>query len=169
MSRDRERVVVPARMKPILIGQNNPVSQLDGHQLYPYPPNCTGHRLLCMLQERQPTVTRRQYLDTFERRNLVTGVAWSRALGRDEANRVVAELWGSGRTIVLLGREVQSAFAIPPLLLHPQMIGSATWRQIPHPSGRNPYYNVPENRRLVGLLLEELYEDYHKEMTCGDA
>jgi hypothetical protein len=158
---------VPLTQKPMLIGMNNPVSQDDGHQLYPYPPGCTGHRLYEMLRERLPSITRRQYLDTFERRNLVTGREWSRTLGRDEANRIVAEMWGSGRVIVLLGREVQAAFAVPPLLLHPQVIGGATWRQLPHPSGRNMWYNAPENRRLAGLLLEELYEDYHREDTSG--
>lgn len=149
------------KQRPILIGMNNPISQQDGHQLYPYPPGCTGHRLYEMLTERLPSVSRRQYLDTFERRNLVTGRSWSRPLGQSEAARTFAELFGSGRTIVLLGREVQAAFSIPPVLLHPQVIGGSTWRQIPHPSGLNRWYNVSENRKLVGLLLEELYQAYN--------
>lgn len=147
--------------KPVLVGQNNPVSQAPGHELYPYPEGCTGHRLWRMLQERLPHVSRENYLDTFERRNLVTGRAWNRAEGRAEAERLFALFWGSGRTIVLLGEDVRRSFGHPRLLLKPQTIGGAVWRQIPHPSGRNLWYNGATHRRMVGTLLEELYEDYH--------
>jgi hypothetical protein len=143
--------------RPVFIGMNNPVSQSDGHELYPYPPGCTGWRLLEMLRTRLPAVGRRDYLEAFERRNLVVAAAWSRELGRASAARMYAEFWGGGRTVVLLGREVQAAFGIPPLLVHPQLIGGTTWRQIPHPSGRNPFYNDVKSRDTVALLLEELY------------
>lgn len=149
--------------KPVLIGQNNPVSQAPGHELYPYPEGCTGHRLWKMLQERLPHVSRRSYLDTFERRNLVTGKQWSSALGRQEAERLFAHFWGSGRTVVLLGEDVRRAFGHPRLLLNPQLIGGTTWRQIPHPSGRNLWYNSKNHRRAVGMLLEELYVEYNRE------
>lgn len=148
-------------MKPILIEMNNPVSSAPGHELYPYPPGCTGHRLLSLLQERLPHVTRREYLDTFERRNLVARKTWDRASGREEAERVYAELWGSGRTVVVLGEAVRHAFGHPRLLLHPQVIGGVTWRQLPHPSGLNHWYNEADNRKVAGLLLEELYLSYH--------
>lgn len=151
----------------MIIGMNNPVSSQDGHQLYPYPPGCTGHRLLAMLCERLPNVTRRQYLDTFDRRNLVTGTIYDRHVASREAQRIFAELWGSGRVVVLLGRDVQRAFGHPPVALHPQLIGGTTWRQIPHPSGRNPWYNGRNNRRTVGLLLEELYTAYHADTVSA--
>lgn len=141
---------------------NNPVSSEDGHQLFPAPEGCTGHRIWQMLNERLPHVSRREYLDTFERRNLVTGRQWSRELGRQEAERVYAELWGSGRTVILLGEAVRLSFGHPRLLVEPQLIGGTTWRQVPHPSGRNLWYNEERHRRMVGLLLEELYEAYHK-------
>lgn len=142
--------------KPVIIGMNNPVSSAPGHELYPYPPGCTGHRLWQMLCERVP-VTRRQYLDAFERRNLVAGRSYDAALARRSAEVMYAEFWGSGRTVVLLGEDVRRAFGHPKLLLHPQLIGGATWRQVPHPSGRNLWYNDKDNARLVGVLLEELY------------
>lgn len=118
-----------------------------------------------MLRERLPHVSRRDYLDTFERRNLVTGRQWSAKLGKQEAERTFAELWGSGRTVILLGEDVRRSFGHPRLLLEPQLIGGVTWRQIPHPSGRNLWYNSSNHRKMVGLLLEELYATYHKEET----
>jgi hypothetical protein len=149
-------------MKPVLIGMQNPLSVRPEHALFPYPPGCTGHRIFEMLRERRPDLRRQNYLDTFERRNLVVG-DWDRDTARKSADLFYAEFWGSRRTIVLLGEEVRRAFCHPPLLLHPQDIGGSTWRQVPHPSGRNRWYNGSENRKAVGLLLEELYAAYHKE------
>lgn len=151
------------KQKPILWGMNNPLSSSEGHQLYPAPEGCTGHRLYKMLHERLPHVNRRNYLDTFDRRNLVTGRQWSSTLGHAEAERAFAALWGSGRTIVLLGEDVRRCFGHPRLLVEPQEIGGCTWRQIPHPSGRNIWYNSARHRKMVGVLLEELYEEYHRD------
>lgn len=147
---------------------NNPVSQAPGHELYPAPEGCTGHRLWSMLNGRRPEVTRKMYLDAFERRNLVVGVHFDKKLAQAAAERVYAEFWGSGRTVVLLGRDVQKAFGpmgVPPLLVHPQISGGTTWRQVPHPSGRNLWYNEKKHTDLVAVLLEELYVGYMKEKT----
>jgi hypothetical protein len=151
--------------KPILIGMNNPLSPRPGYELFPAPRGCTGHRIFEMLAERVPGTLRQQYLDTFERRNLVVGQMWDRALGRQNAAEMSRELFGSGRMIVLFGQDVRRSFGHPELLLHPQMIDGCTWRQLPHPSGRNTWYNDAENRRLAGMVLEELYVEYHKGTT----
>lgn len=143
-------------MKPILIGMNNPVSVEKGHELYPAPQGCTGHRLWTMLSARTGC-SRWEYLERFERRNLVRSKLYDKTIARLNAADIFRELFGTGRTVVLLGRDVQVAFGHPPLLVHPQMIGGCTWRQIPHPSGLNRWYNNPENVRVVELLLEELY------------
>lgn len=166
-------------LRPILIGMNNPVSTAPGHELYPLPEGCTGNRLWKMLQWRVPDASMRDYVETFERRNLVRGVDYDGMVARKNARAVVAELGGSGCTVVLLGRAVQAAFhlalaevplltaysgetkGLPPLLVYPQQAGGCTWRQIPHPSGRNLFYNDPKNREVVALLLEELYLVYH--------
>ncbi len=103
---------------------------------------------------------------------------WDRLAARARAYEMVCELRGSGRTVVLLGQSVREAFdyvmgddtrvhvgdlaGLPPLLVHPQMAGGCTWRQIPHPTGRNLFYNDPDNRKVVELLMEELYVEYHK-------
>ncbi len=95
------------------------------------------------------------------------------------------ELRDSGRTIVLLGSAVREAFhyvlsdvpsvhindavwfgeptgGLPPVLVHPQQAAGCTWRQIPHPSGRNRWYNEPKNVKVVELLMEELYVAYRQ-------
>lgn len=143
--------------RPILIGINNPISSDPAHVLYPYPVGCTGHRILQMLQSRLPEVTRRDYLNRFERRNLVGMKIVNMSVAKETAAKIQQELWGSGRTVVLFGEEVRRAFAHPRSLLHPQIIGGVTWRQVPHPSGRNQWYNSKENRDLVAMLLEDLY------------
>lgn len=84
------------------------------------------------------------------------------AVARETASRIQRELRGSGRSVVLLGEQVRSAFAHPRLLLHPQVIGGATWRQVPHPSGRNRWYNEVQNRELVAMILEDLYKGDEK-------
>lgn len=149
-------------MKPILIGQNNPVSTLPGYELYPLPRGCSGNRLYEMLRARVPEVTMRQYVDTFERRNLVRGVDYDGTRARARAHEIAVELGGTGRTVVLLGQEVRKAFGHPPVLIHPQEIGGCTWRQLPHPSGRNTWYSVPKNIKVAELLMEELYNDYRR-------
>lgn len=147
--------------KPVLIGMNNPLWRgAAGYELYPAPEGCTGHRLWRMLNERTGAF-RRDYLDTFDRRNLVTGnVGYDYDIAKSTADNIFREFWGSGRVVVLLGEDVRRAFGHPRLLLHPQVIGGCTWRQVPHPSGRNLWYNSQENRNLVAVLLEELYNDY---------
>jgi len=143
--------------RPILIGMNNPLSSTPGYELFPAPEGCTGHRIYMMLKDRNPDIMRKQYLDAFDRRNLVPHREWNKTIAREQALVMEQELWGSGRTIVLLGADVANAFKHPRLLLHPQLIGGSTWRQVPHPSGRNLWFNVPANRLLVAMLLEELY------------
>lgn len=171
-------------MKPILIGMNNPVSTRPGHELYPLPEGCTGNRLWKMLHQRTGA-TMRQYCDTFERRNLVRGLEYDRVRARARAYETWIELKGTGRTVVLLGASVREAFdwvlknqvdgplfndapGLPPLLVHPQEAGGCTWRQIPHPSGRNLFYNEEKNREVVALLMEELYVEYHKNQAQGE-
>lgn len=163
-------------MRPIIVGMNNPVSTRPGHELYPLPEGCTGNRLWKMLHSRTGA-SMRQYVDAFERRNLVVGKEWDRLAARARAYEVVCELRDSGRTVVVLGQEVRAAFdyviggdgwanlsndrgGLPPLLVHPQQAAGCTWRQVPHPSGLNRWYNDPKNVKLVELLMEELYVEY---------
>ncbi len=145
------------------MGMNNPVSTLPGYELYPLPEGCSGHRLWRMLSERTGA-TMRQYRDTFDRTNLVRGQDYDGTRARARAHELTIALENSGRTVVLLGQAVRAAFGHPRLLVHPQEIGGCTWRQVPHPSGRCLWYNDAENRKVVAMLLEELYVEYHRKM-----
>lgn len=147
-------------MKPIIIGMNNPLSVAPEHALYPSPPGCSGWRLWMLLRERLPSVRRGDYVRAFDRMNLVVG-PWSRAAARERAEALVAGGDLRERTVLLLGSEVREAFGLPARLVHPVYSGGFTSRQLPHPSGRNLWYNDPDNRRLAGMVLEELYNARH--------
>jgi hypothetical protein len=97
--------------------------------------------------------TEEQYLAAFDRRNLVEG-EWSVRAARKAADAMEIV---PGSDIVLLGHAVRTAFRLPERLIHPYVDRDATWRQIPHPSGLSRFYNSPTQRRLVALLLRDLY------------
>jgi hypothetical protein len=141
--------------KPLLIGMNNPISSRPEYVLWPDPPNCTGWRLWKMLHDRCGA-TKHDYIRAFDRMNLVTGKQWSAAEGRREAQRLRPML--RGRVVVLLGQDVRSSFGVPKLLIHPQEVDGVVWRQLPHPSGMNLWYNDPTNVSMAGMLLAELFE-----------
>lgn len=149
-------------MKAVLLGMNNPLSSRPEHALFPYPPGCTGYRLLKLLQRRLPDVGRREYLAAFDRRNLLSRVVWSRDDARVAARKFATNLEEHrGRTIVTLGHEVRSLMGLPDRLIEPivDRLSGVTWRQLPHPSGRNHWYNDETNADLAALLLEELYQE----------
>jgi hypothetical protein len=148
--------------RPILVGMNNPLSIAPGYELFPAPRGSAGHRLWSMLHARTGAF-RQQYLDAFERKNLVRGLEYNKQEARLRAGALAHELRDSGRTVVLLGQDVRRAFGHPEHLLHPQEIDGCTWRQVPHPSGKSHWYEELENRKLVELLLEELYMDYNRQ------
>jgi hypothetical protein len=93
--------------------------------------------------------------DYFERRNLIYG---NREKAREAADQIVLEVFGTDRTILLLGDFVRQAFNLRPMLIHPVKMVGCTWRQIPYPSVYNKWYNEPANVALVELLMEDLYK-----------
>jgi hypothetical protein len=104
---------------------------------------------------KEPEMSRRQYLDGFERVNLVCGRAWDRALAERNAS-ALPSLY-AGRIIVVFGEECRRAIGLEKLLVHPIEQHGVTWRQLPHPSGRCTWYNDAEARDLAASLLIELY------------
>ena len=143
-------------MTPILLGMNNPISSDPCHALFPSPEGCTGPRIWEMLHARTGA-SRSQYLHYFDRRNLVPGEVWSAAQAREHAAVFLRQVRDTGRTVVVLGAEPRDALKLPPLLVKPLHRDGVIWRQLPHPSGRNLWYNAPGNREMAELLLEELY------------
>ncbi len=148
-------------MRPIILGMNNPVSARPEHALFPYPPGCTGHRLLRLLNRRVPDATRQDYLRAFDRRNLLNRLLWSRADARRAAQEFleVSSPELQGRTVLVLGREVASLLGLEEQLIYPVHLHGITWRQLPHPSGRNHWFNDDVCAELAAMLLEELYEE----------
>lgn len=150
-------------MKSILVGMNNPLGTDPRHALFPSPPGCSGYRLWRMLHE-VCGATRVDYRDGFDRRNLVHG-EWNVDAARDGAARLLVELsdlpsprpGGKMLTVVTLGRELGQIFGLPrEQMITPLVRDGVAWRQVPHPSGGNTWYNDPDNRMMVGVLLEEL-------------
>lgn len=136
-------------MKPILLGMNNPLSLAPEHALWPLPPGCTGARLWKMLAD-VSGASRGDYVRGFERRNLLTG-RWTAP-----AARAATFSPPQGGTIIVLGAEPVDALGHTRRLIHPYGKDGAVWRQVPPPSGRNPWYCNPDHRLVVGLMLEEL-------------
>lgn len=156
-------------MKTILLGMNNPVSSRPEHALYPYPPNCTGWRIMKLLQTRIPELTRRQYLTGFDRINLVNSKTWDKESAKVAA-RQLPSLY-RGRTILAFGGAVRDALELPEILIHPLRKDGCIWRQLPHPSGRCRWYNDPDCAALAASLLEELYitgaKQWEKDLTSA--
>lgn len=144
-------------MKPVLVGMNNPRSVAPEFALYPKPKGCTGHRLWQMIHVVNANVDGLTYARCFDRRNVVVG-EWDDKTARFAADRMKKD-FREGSTVVLLGDKVRRVFGLEKLLIHPQTIDGVSYRQIPHPSGMNRFYNDPVCRELVGTLLNELLTD----------
>lgn len=133
--------------KPIILGLINPHPTED---LYIRPLGCSGHRLSLMLGK-----TDEDYLNSFDRRNLLTSMEDDPA---EAAKRFKSTLL-SGDQVVLLGEAVRRSLDLPKMLIHPLTVDGITYRQIPHPSGRNRFYNDPALKFLVGDMLRSLLEE----------
>lgn len=141
-------------MKPLLIGMNNP----QGNEpLWPEPRGCTGHYIWKMINSLEPLL-KKDYTNVFDRHNLVADRTWNAAVAY-AARDATWELM-RGRQAVLLGKFVPAALGItrPPAGV---WVGQAPGRFtcIPHPSGRNLWYNDPNNKKLVAELLTGLYRE----------
>lgn len=137
-----------------IVGMNNPYGPSPRHALWPDPPGCTGWRLWKMTEARTGA-TQTDYCRAFHRYNLVSGGQWSAAEARVRWQVMEQDLTENFDTIVLLGAAVRRAVGAEVDLLHI----SRSLVCIPHPSGRNLWYNSPLNVRIVELLMEELYTE----------
>lgn len=144
-------------MKPVLLGMNNPVSSDPRHALFTSPKGCTGNRLWLM-----SGLEKDEYLDGFERRNVLDSKHWNLKKAREAAPALRAEFMG--RTVILLGAPVNSLMRggtphelAPPFVWTPD--GHGGWRaKVPHPSGQNLYFNDPLHRHVAGIFLQETLE-----------
>lgn len=122
--------------------------------LYPYPPRSAAGRLKDMLG-----MGRVEYLETFARANLLDaypGPVFPLSRARPLAAPLAQKL--APRPLVLLGRGVAQAFRFPEqevcrwadYLLEDVWIRAA---MVPHPSGRNLFYNCPHRREKVAAWI----------------
>jgi hypothetical protein len=150
----------------LLIGEDNPQSSAPEHALYPLPSGCAGNRLC----DRIFAVPRATYLATW--RTNLCNPTWSRKAARNRAmNLVVASApW---RAIVLLGSKVTQTFnkaferelalggrgPMAPFTHARATVDDAEFLfvSLPHPSGKNLFWNDSKNavaaRRMLGDLL----------------
>lgn len=138
--------------KAVLLGMTNPYL---GRALAPHPPGCAGWRL-----QQMSGLTREDYERGFDKMNLLRG-RWSRSAARRAGSKMVARL--CGRTVVVLGAETWRALAVGPrpepgaaLVLSEDKITTTTWHYLPHPSGRNLWYNDSKNRAVALRLICKL-------------
>lgn len=144
--------------KPVIIGMVNPHSDDPDWALAPYPERVAGWRLWRMLAD-VADVSRKAYMEAFDRRNLLTkGFVWDPL----EAGRESEGLWETleGHTVLVLGDATRNVLWLPkpPPLLWSVHRG-VRWCPVPHPSGVNRWYNDPLHRLAVGYRLEELYAE----------
>jgi len=141
-----------AAMRPLLLGMNNSLSDDPEFDLFPYPEGSAGWRLWKLLPEGTP---RRAYLESFERLNLLRAREWDMRAARAAASTVRPML--AGRRVVLLGTEVRAALGFPitpPMIWH--NCDDFDWAALPHPSGRNLWYNSSANRAAASAFLRDL-------------
>ncbi len=126
------------RVRPLIVGEDNPYGGDDEYALYPHPEGCSGHRLCCLILG----MGRSRYLREFDRCNLVQG-KWSIARARERVADLHRECLSLGwdRRFILLGSRVCSAWGIPFRPFEQWCTGTVLI--LPHPSGRNLMWNEP--------------------------
>lgn len=160
-------------MRPLLIGQAPGPNTLEDYPLYPYPRTSAGGRLAHFLE-----LSRGEYLQAFDRCNLLpyfpgqTGDKSKEDRLPIPAARLAARVLRPllrGREVIMVGRQVSDAFQLGPvpflewteLQVDPRCAatdcsGRARVAIIPHPSGRNHWYNSELNRLSMRRFLEPL-------------
>lgn len=135
-----------------ILGMNNSGSDDPKHALWPAPRGCTGWNLWRLTAARTGCGPI-EYARAFHRYNLVTQGKWDVDVARWRWQQIEAEILEGFDTIVLLGAAVRRALGVmtEELYITREMIC------LPHPSGLNRWYNVEANRRVVEVLMEELY------------
>jgi hypothetical protein len=146
-------------MKTVFLGMSNPQGNPP---LSLEPKGGAGWRLHQLAEEGLgrpiPVISWR---GTFHFTNMLPGREWSYAKAKEAAPMLLEGL--RGRRLVCLGGGVLAALRLPGVL--PCAWGHSvaedrrviTYALVPHPSGRNRFYNDPVQRGLVAKFLSGLY------------
>jgi hypothetical protein len=145
--------------KIVFLGMSNPQGNPP---LSLEPRGGAGWRLRALAQDglgrEIPAATWRQ---VFDFRNVLPGRTWSSGAARMAAPAILDGL--RGRRVVVLGLGVLGVLRLPGVLPCAWAHKVAedrrviTYALVPHPSGRNRFYNDVENRGLVAKFLSGLY------------
>lgn len=161
---NRLRSIEAPCARVLLVGESNPYGGPESNALVPWPDNCAGHRL----QSRIFGLPEDCYT-AMHRRNLCRG-AWSIQIARAAAWSMISATgepkpW---RTIVILGRKVESAFsryqagfslrqdADPMQPFTSRVAQGFTLVSLPHPSGRNAASWTADAIARARALLAEI-------------
>lgn len=140
----------------LLVGMDNPQSSDPRYALFPHPPGCAGHRLMQMIQEVEPNVTRGAY-QNIVKTNLFAVGSYVKEIAPEAGLVLRRQIAVAGWHAVLLGNNAADAVMPGLRITNPAMewkplgTGKVTW--LPHPSGRNTFYNDVRNRKKVGEFL----------------
>lgn len=159
--------------RPLLIGQAPGPNTNPDLPLFPVPKTSAGGRLQHLMG-----LTRAEYMQLFERTNLLHEFP-GRHKRDDKFPMAKARLAAStirplltGRRVVLVGRNVANAFDLGEMQFHRwQSVrarraciisgcdGMTMLAVVPHPSGRNHWYNSQGNRDEAARFWQELIND----------
>jgi uracil-DNA glycosylase len=151
----------------VLIGQAPGPNTNPEAPLFPAPRTSAGGRLMEFLG-----LSTGEYLERFDRYNLLQKFPGKDAGGEDKFSMRQARLCAGAikpflhkRCVVFVGRAVAEAFGYPKCRLeffewaaHRPVHGSNqhfVCSAIPHPSGRNHFYNDPENKLKLKTFFEQ--------------
>lgn len=148
-------------MKPLLIGQAPGPKTDPKWPLAPLPRNSAGGRLADLAG-----LSPQRYLNAFDRTNLLhefpgrwpgkNDDKWPKDLAKVAAQAIMPLL--RGRTVVLVGRNVERAFGFD-FKFH-EWYRCMSWgfdvAVVPHTSGRNTWYRKPGNEAEARAFWAEL-------------
>ena len=148
----------------LFVGLDNPQSHDPRYALFPRPSGCAGHRLFEMMMEVDKHFDRAQYV-AIPKTNLFPIGMCPTAQKKDwlemAGSLVKAQLAGQAKNVVLFGNDVRDAIfhsdITQPKAMEWIQFGTDNTRYawVPHPSGRNHYYNDTRRRRKVARFLQE--------------
>lgn len=152
-------------MRPLLIGQAPGPNTDPDMPLFPSPATSAGGRLARFMG-----LSELEYLETFDRINLLQNFPGKNKVNEDRFPIAKARIAAdailpllSGRTAIMVGRNVATAFGYPmsELEFHSWVLSrGARIAVIPHTSGRCFWYNKEENlvraRQFWGAFFKEL-------------
>lgn len=163
-------------MRPLLIGQAPGPNTDPRLPLFPVPKTSAGGKL-----QQLTGLTRGEYLTYFERVNLLYNFPGTHAredkfpmrFAKVSANSMRPLL--AHRTVVLVGRNVASAFGLGWIRFHTweqirccrriprtEYDGLSTIAVVPHTSGRSHWYNTLENRREAEQFWNDFLKNHRK-------